>query len=171
MNNTNLSKAAAVLLVLSTTLISCGEEETVADCSGLSGSYALQSLSCDGTTQSLSISVTAEFGDSAATMTQGVTACQTVTPYDWTPAASELNMTISGGFTCLVNGSSMTNCNEPEQSCDSTDNSLIGTENNFSSCAVSGDTVTVSRTVTAAQAGVVSPCAQDEEEILVFKKQ
>lgn len=121
-------------------------------CSTATGVYVVTTVTCDGSavdesqTSNTSFSFTSA---TAVTRSRGSNAC--VDQTNWTVAhgqANTVNLTGVGNNSCLTNGSTVASCNGGGMTCNSTD-SIDGFQNNFDTCAVSGTTMTIQRTVSS----------------------
>ena len=169
------------LLCLGLAFVACGsdDDDPVAssnsdlDCTDLTGeAYLVTSSTCNGT-EALTDDDIILFSFSSATsaiQSQGEAACQSLISYALETSASSLTMTASGTLSCLANGSSTSSCTHTSNNCDNTTD-VDGIDNSWSSCSVDGDTVTLTRTTSAGQAGTVSGCSQGDEEIATLVAQ
>lgn len=164
----------AVLILVLPLLLSCSgenrEKSTEENCSAATGTWRISTASCNGTAVTGLDTVLFQFNsETSLTLIQGTNQCST--NLNWTLSLGNFNPTMNlsstGAFSCGVNGAAASTCTTTENSCDSTA-TATGLINNFTSCVVDGDVMTLERTVAATNSTDMSYCQNGEDEIVTL---
>lgn len=153
-----MRKVLPLLALISLFSISCSEAEngnqdsaSEVACTSATGVWVISAATCDGSAVSDLGNISFTFNSSTSlTQGQGTSSCASSMNWDIVLGASDnsLSMTGNGTLTCSASGSSVANCSSGTNNCNNMSD-ITGHINNFETCAISGSTMTLIRTVSS----------------------
>ena len=171
MMNKNLFIALLALPILSCAPVE-NEDTEEQSCATAAGTWYVNGMSCNGVAQTVGDIRVIFNSSSNVHLSIGDDSCRKNFPFSASMSLlrPEIDMTGNGNHICQASGSEVNSCSGAASNCDNTDDNT-GKFNNYDSCIISGNQMTISRT--ASQQNVddeFSGCAGGESEVLILSQ-